>query len=321
MSRERERERRRDDGAHTDPLLGYEESKAKMSDRLLVALVAIAAIVGFTDLTFNVQSLLKFSALTAFLYCLTTVTYRNRYDHGKLKGKNDPDYREAAEGYQDVIESIPDFCTEDMILAYCERYKERELFAYRRDLLMPFRIEEKEYQEKYLDMRFWQVVRLKKSWKFRCTILKCNRAKPIPLTPTMILNESGDSRSRRRALGPSGKQREKRDKRKQALSRAIVSFGGGAIAVSLIFDFSWHALAQWAVRILPIVAAIINGDSDGYDDIAVTEAEYKRDQTKFIKRMVEDIKRENEKKPVDCENDVMLSGVVLTNKAEGEPGA
>lgn len=316
MSRERERERRREDGAHTAPLLGYEESKAKMSDRLLVALVAIAAIVGFTDLTFNVQSLLKFSALTAFLYCLTTVTYRNRYDHGKLKGKNDPEYTEAVEEYQNAIESIPDFCTEDMISVYCERYKERELSGYRRDLLMPFRIEEGEYQEKYLDMHFWQVVRLKKSWKFRCAILKCNRAKAIPLTPTMILNESGDSRSRRRALGPSGKQREKRDKRKQALSRAIVSFGGGAIAVSLIFDFSWHALAQWAVRILPIVAAIINGDNDGYDDIAVTEAEYKRDQTKFIKRMVEDIKRESEKKAVDCEN-----GVVFSGEAEGIPAA
>lgn len=301
MSRDRERERRHDGGAQEAPLLGHEESKAKMSDRLLIALVAIAAIVGFTDLTFDVRSLLKFSAITVFLYFMTTITYRNRYDHGKLKGKNDPDYQAAVKSYQDALDAIPKECTDDMISEYCERYKHRELSDYRHELLLPLRVTEEEYQTKYLDMRFWEVFRLKKSWKFRRTIIMCNRAKPIHLTPAMILNESGDGRRRRRALGPSGKQREKRDKRKQALWRAAMSFSGGAIAVSLIFDFSWQALAQWAVRILPVVTAIISGSDDGYDDIAVTETEYKRDQTKFIKRMVEDIVRENEKKAIDCE--------------------
>lgn len=312
MTRERDRERRRNDGAHAEPLLGQEESKAKMSDRLLVALVAIAAIVGFTDLTFDVQSLLKFSALTAFLYFLTTITYRNRYDHGKLKGKNDPEYKVAVEAYRDAINSIPKECTDDMISEYCEQYKERELSDYRRELLMPFRIDEKVYREKYLNMRFWQIILLKKSWKFRCMILKCNRAKPIHLTPAMILSENGDGRHRRRVLGPSGKQRERRDKRKQALWRAIISFSGGAIAVSLIFDFSWQSLAQWAVRILPVVTAIINGSDDGYEDIAVTEAEYKHDQAKLIKRMVEEIKRKG-KKTVDCENDH-----VVCNQPQGQ---
>ena len=302
MTRERERARRRDDGASNAPLPGREEIKAKMSDRLLIALVAIAAIVGFTDLTFDVQSLLQVSALTVFLYFLTTITYRNRYDHGKLKGKSDPAYKEAIKAYQDAIEAIPQACTDDMISEYCERYKQRELSDYRRELLMPLRVSEEEYQAKYLDMRLWQILCLKKSWKFRRTIIKCNRAKPIHLTPSMILNESGDS-SRRRALGPSGKQRENRDKRKQAIERAIITVSSGAIVVSLIVDFSLQDLALWAVRILPVVTAIINGDNDGYDDIAVTETEYKRDQVKLVNRMVEDIMRECEKKTIDCEND------------------
>ena len=304
MSREGERERTREGRAHDTAVLCYEEIRAKMSDRLLVALVAIAAIVGFTDLSFNVQSLLRVSALTVFLYFLTTITYRNRYDHGKLKGKASLDYQEAMQEYKDAIESIPKECTDDMISEYCERYKERELSDYRRELLMPLRVSEKEYQEKYLDMRFWQILFLKKSWGFRFTIMKCNRAKPIRLTPSMILNESGDGRQRRRALGLSGKQRENRDKGKQALERAIVTMSSGAIAVSLIVDFSWQELALWAVRILPVVTAIIYGSNDGYDDIAVTETAFKRDQTKLIKRMVSDITQAGEKKTIDCENEV-----------------
>ena len=301
MTRERERERRRNDGAHTEPQLGQEESKAKMSDRLLIALVAIAAIVGFTDLTFNVQSLLQFSALTVFLYFLTTITYRNRYDHGKLKGRNDLDYQAAVKDYQEAINSIPSECTDDMISDYCETYKERELSLYRRELLMPFRIGEKDYQEKYMDMRFWQVLRLKKSWNFRLAIIKCNRAGPIHLTPDMVLSENGEGGCRRRALRQSGKQRERHDKRRQALQRALISFGSGAIVVSLFFDFSLQALALWAVRLLPVVTAIISGDADGYEDIAVTETEYKRDQARFIKRMVEELCRDG-KKAIDCEN-------------------
>ena len=153
---------------------------------------------------------------------------------------------------------------------------------------MGFHIDYETYQSEYLNLNFWGILMLKKSWRFRIAILRCNWAKPVKLTPSMLLNESGDAR-RKRAIGISGKQRESRDKMWNAFSKAIISLGGGAIVVSLVLDFSWETLAQWAIRILPVIGAIISGDADGYDDIAVTESNHKREQAEIIKRMTESV--------------------------------
>lgn len=286
-NRETERENRHSARKESRPSLNSEEGKVRMSDAVLIALVLVAALVSFTGITFSIQSIRNFTALSAVIYVITTMTYRNRYNHGKLRGRDAKEYKEAVQEYREALQKIPGEMTDEEIAEYCENYKKRELKNYRKDLLMGFHIEYDVYVTEYLGLTLWQVLRLKKPWKFRMIILKCNKAKPVKLSPAMIMNESGNPR-RGRAIGISGEQRERRDKTWNALSKALLSIGGGAIVVSLVLDFSLQNLTQWAIRILPIIVAIFTGDSDGYDDIAVTESNHKREQTEIINRMVDE---------------------------------
>ena len=287
LDERRERERRRAPSSQATPLT-LEERRSRWSDFMLIAMIVVAAIIGFGDITFSVQGLRDFTALAAFLYCVTTMTYRNRYNHGKQRGKLSKEYIEASAAYREAVESIPRECTNDMIAEYCEQYKERELKNFRRDLLMPFHVEYEDYEKTYSGLGFWRILFLRHSWSFRCALWRCNRAKPVRLSPSMLLNECGEVR-RERVLGISGAQRERMDKLKEAVWRILISVGGGAIAVSIMFDFSWQSIAQWGIRIMPVLTAIISGDDAGYNDIAVTESAHKRGQAEIIKRMNEEL--------------------------------
>jgi hypothetical protein len=112
-------------------------------------------------------------------------------------------------------------------------------------------------------------------------ILKCNSAKTIKLYPGLILNESGEY-DRAKIIGKSGREREQHDKRNQAIVRAVYVLFGAAVACDVIFNFSLMTIAQWVVRMLPIVLAIVNGDDNGYCNITVTETNFKRDQSHVI---------------------------------------
>ena len=121
-------------------------------------------------------------------------------------------------------------------------------------------------------------------------IIKCNRAKPLKLTAGLILNESGEM-DRKHIIGQSGKEREKKDKRKQQIRRAVEVLFGAAIVVNIILDFSVLTIIQWCVRMLPVIAAIPMGDDAGYCNITVTETSFKKDQTYIINLFNEFLER------------------------------
>jgi len=103
----------------------------------------------------------------------------------------------------------------------------------------------------------------------------------LRLVPGMILNESGEA-DREKLLGTSGKEREKRDKKEQLVSRALTVLFGSMVVVNIIFDFSLVSIIQWLARMIPIIFAIFSGDDSGYCNITVTETNFKKDQTFVI---------------------------------------
>jgi hypothetical protein len=136
------------------------------------------------------------------------------------------------------------------------------------------------------------ILKLPISTEAKKILLKCNCAKAIKLYPGMILNESGEF-DRDKLIGKSGRQRERHDKKKQALTRAVYVLFGAAVAFDMIFNFSLMTIAQWIVRMLPIIIAIISGDDGGYCNITVTETNFKRDQSNVIGIFMEYAKKNN----------------------------
>ena len=119
------------------------------------------------------------------------------------------------------------------------------------------------------------------SYTVKKTLIKCNRAKPLKLTPGVIINENGEA-NRKKLVGQSGRERERVDKRTQIIERGIVVLFGSMVAINIIFDFSVITIVQWLVRMIPVLSAIMMGDDSGYCNITVTETNFKKDQCNII---------------------------------------
>jgi hypothetical protein len=299
QSAEKRRNSRRD---FERGVISNEPDKFQLNDLMLGALVIIAAVLSFTDFSFSAGDWKNLTALTLFLYIITMFIYRNRYEKGMARGKSDSEYQEALKTYRanrndlslkSLVSHVPGFCT---------YYRKQELREYRESLLCDIEMEYDTYKEKYIMMSEKDILKLPISAEAKKTLIKCNRAKAIKLYPGMILNESGEF-DRDKLIGKSGRQRERQDKKKQAITRAVYVLFGAAVAFDVIFHFSLMTIAQWIVRMLPIIFAIISGDDGGYCNITVTETNFKRDQSSVIGIFMEYAKRNNlveeEEKPTN----------------------
>ena len=281
-------------------VISNEPDKFQLNDLMLGALVVIAAILSFTDFTFSAGDWKNLTALTLFLYIITMFVYRNRYEKGMARGKRDSEYRESLMTYRENRKELTLKSLVSHVPAFCIYYKKQELREYRESLLCDIEMEYDTYKEKYIMMSEKDILKLPISAEAKKIIIKCNRAKAIKLYPGMILNESGEF-DREKLIGKSGRQRERQDKKKQAVTRAVYVLFGAAVAFDMIFNFSLMTIAQWIVRMLPIIFAIISGDDGGYCNITVTETNFKRDQSNVIGLFMEYAKRNNlveeDKKP------------------------
>ena len=267
-------------------------NKFSMNDVMLAGIVAIAMILSLTDFTLSPGDFKNLTALTLFLYVVTTIVYRNRYNRGKLRGRSDPEYIEALKNYRKAKDEIVQLGIASNVPEFCQHYKASELREYRKGLLADVDLDYEEYKQKYRQLSSLQVLRLPLPFNSRVAIIKCNNAKPIKLTPGLIMNESGEA-DRAKLIAQSGREREHMDKFKQFIWRGTTVLLGGMIAVTIVFDFSFIALVRWLVRMLPIASAIIMGDDSGFCSIAVTETNFKKDQTSIIHLLFEYHKSNN----------------------------
>lgn len=256
--------------------------KFQLNDLMLGALVLIAALISFTDFSLSWGSFRNFTALIVFLYIITMFVYRNRYAKGILRGKKETEYIDSLLLYRGERQQIYDLNIVGKVPKFCIWYKKKELREYRESLLCDIEMEYDEYVEKYLRMSSRDILKTDLSAFAKKTIIKCNKAKSIRLYPGMILNENGEY-DRSKLIGKSGRERERFDKKKQAVTRAVYVVFGAMIAFDLIFNFSVLLIFQWIVRMFPVITAVISGEDGGYCNVAVTEVKFKNDQVHVIK--------------------------------------
>lgn len=267
-------------------LINTPPDRFQLNDLALGAMVVIAAILSFTEFSLTAGDWKNLTALTLFMYIITMFVYRNRYSKGMHRGKSDSEYKQALNTYRAKREEVIQKDLVGLVPEFCTYYKKKELREYRESLLSDIEMDYDTYKEKYLMMPREKVMELPISIECKRTILKCNRAKTVRIYPGLILNESGEF-NRAKLIGRSGREREKRDKRIQAITRAAYVLFGAAVAFDVIFNFSLMTIAQWIVRMLPILLAIVSGDDGGYCNITVTETNFKRDQSHVIDLFLE----------------------------------
>jgi hypothetical protein len=245
-----------------------------------------------TDFSFSLGSIANITALTLFLYMITTFVYRNRYAKGISRGRKEEEYINSLTEYREKREWIYSNNFAGILPSFCTYYKKKELREYRESLLTDIEMPYEEYAEKYLKMPRRKIMALPISLEAKKVILKCNAAKAIKLVPGMILNENGEY-DRHKLIGKSGKQRERLDKRNNAIARAMYVVFGALIVFDVIFNFSLQTCLQWLVRMLPVIIAIITGDDSGYCNISVTEVAFKKGQIGIINLFREYLEEKN----------------------------
>lgn len=281
-------------------LLDNQPDKIALNDIMLGLLVLVAAAISFTDFTLSLGNLKNFTALSIFLYIITTLVYRNRYGKGKQRGKRDEEYVAALKEYRSKRQALYDESLVGVLPEFCKEYKKRELREYRENLLADIDMNYDEYREKYHNKPDKYIMKQELSIAVKKTLIKCNRAKPLKLTPGVIINENGEA-DRKKIVGKSGRERERIDKRAQIIERAIVVFAGSMIAINIIFDFSVITIVQWLVRMIPVLSAIMMGDDSGYCNITVTETNFKKDQVSVIAMFREYLKSKDKKEGIPDE--------------------
>ena len=191
-------------------------NKFSMNDLMLAGIVLIAMVLSFGDMTLSLGDIKNFTALTLFLYVVTTIVYRNRYNRGKLRGRSDSEFNEALMGYRKVRGLITELGITSKVPAFCQHYKKTELKEYRMGILADVDMDYDDYIKNYRQLSKRQVMRLPLPYYTRKAIVQCNMAKPIRLTPGLILNESGEA-DRDKLIGQSGRERERSDKLKNVI--------------------------------------------------------------------------------------------------------
>lgn len=270
--------------------LSPETDKTQLKDIMLFVLIGLAAVISMTDFSLSWGTVRDFTALTVFLYIITTLVYQNRYERGKNRGRSEEVYTTALDNYRKARNAIYEKNLASKVSDFCKEYKVRELREYRESLLVDLDISYEEYKDKYMSLSWKQIFKSHLPYRFKKILWKANMACSIKLAPGMILNESGEI-SRKRLLGLSGQGRERIDKRFNAISRIVITLFSGVIAIDIIMDFSMLTVAQWCIRMIPIIAAVIMADDSGYCNVVVTETNFKNNQISVIKLFEEHIRK------------------------------
>lgn len=292
--------------------IGSEKHKFQMNDIVLGALVLVAAVISFTDFSFTIGDLSSITAITLFMYIITMLVYRNRYSRGIAKGKEDKEYKTILAAYRQKRDEIYAKGIAGQVPDFCVWYKKKELREYRESLLCDVNMTYEEYTEKYMKMPYRKLRRTPLSREARKVIIKCNAAKSIDLYPGAVLNENGEY-DRHKLIGKSGREREKQDKQRQAISRAVYVIFGALVACDVFLNFSPIVIAQWVVRMLPVIIAIISGDDGGFCNITVTEVAFKNGQLNILNLFDEYIKNSTQTISQDPNNSGIDSATDNTN--------
>ena len=263
-------------------LVDSSPDKLQIRDVVLMLLVIVAAVASTTEMSLSWGSVQRITLLTVFLYFITTLVYKNRYEKGKQRGRYDEEYANVLKNYRQEREDIYNNNYVKHIPAFCTWYKKKELREYRENLLADIDMEYDEYRDKYMNRPKRYILKQHISSEAKSIIIKANKARSIKLSAGMVLNESGEA-NRKKLIGTSGKQREKFDKMSNAISRIFVTIFAGTVVVNIILDFSFLSIVQWCIRMTPIISAMLLGDDSGYCNIVVTETNFKKDQSAVIK--------------------------------------
>ena len=260
---------------------------------VLVIIVVIAALVSLGEFTLTVSSVVNVSLIVAVLYVITSIMYKNSYLDGIEKGKLEAEYIAVKEEYDSVIKQIYDNDVLTKLPELCLRYRQEDLKNSRTGVLIDACISYETYEKEYFGKSEEDIRKMDLSEEAIKCILAANKVKGINITPGALMSTGEDVSIADRLLAKFGvlrgfgiesKTRLRIDFTANMISRAITTTLAGAIGINVVMDdFSLKTIALWAMKMLPVAMAVLNGHNSGLRNVRETLTTQLQRKTKIIK--------------------------------------
>lgn len=250
---------------------------------VLIVGTVIAALVSMGEITLTMTGLRDLTLLCCIIFLISSLVYSTRYEASMEAAKQEDDYKETVAEYEEQKKKIHEKGLITELPRLCLRYREEDLKNYRSEILSDACISYDTYAEKYKDLtkKELEAAGLPKG-AIRC-ILKANKATGVRLSSSELMSAKKQSWIRRAAISFSSETKQSIDTALNVVTRLATTFLSGAVVITVIFDPSLKAIAQWAVRMLPVVSAAISATVAGRRNIKNTAIPYYRRITEVIK--------------------------------------
>ena len=193
------------------------------------------------------------------------------------------EYKNARREYDETKAIIYKKGIASKVSGFCLRYVEEDLKNYRTSILANACIEYGTYVDKYMNKSLKDLMKMKLSRREMECILKANRASGIKISSDVLLSGTGGRARRRGGLGISGTARQNIDFAFNMASRFLTAFLTGSVAVSVIIEPSWQTVAQWGIRMLPVVWSALVAYNSGVKNVLETAVPYLSRKTELLK--------------------------------------
>lgn len=253
----------------------------------IIVCVVIAAVLSMGNVSFTFQQAISVSTLCIILFVVASLVYKTKYSEYTARAMQTESYQKAEEEYAALVKTVQERELLGKLPDLCQRYVEMELKQYRTAVLSSVCIPYSTYAESYMHKTKKELKEANLNRAMIRAVRKADRAKVLRLTPQGLLSSSRQSFLRFSVLTISSGERERIDTAFNTVSRLITTILGGAVAVEVIFDFSWQAIAQWVLRMLPIAVAAFSGAQQGTRNIEQTAIPHRKAQSTVLTTMLE----------------------------------
>lgn len=250
---------------------------------LMIALILFTVIVVMTtDIKLVTISSITDLGLEFFIILVSSyMMYVCCADGGIERGFKTSTYIESKKRYDELKAKIEENYIEKMG-EFCEDYIAEELKRSRKKILSSACISYEEYEREFLKLSPREVRALTTlTERQKTAVIKASKLRRIRLTPDMLLTQSRTGRFRS-PLAYSPEACKNLTFGAKFIKMALMSACMTLIALDIIIEPSWTVFAQVCLKLVTVVINGVDGDKEGFRNIAVHSVNYTNAQAQLM---------------------------------------
>ena len=249
---------------------------------MIVLILFTVVVVMTTDIKLVTISSITDLGLEFFILLISSyMMYVCCADGGIERGFRTSTYLESKKRYEELKTRIEENYIEQL-RDFCEMYVSDELKRSRKKILASVCITYDEYEKEYLKLSNGEVRAIKSlTARQKTAIINATKLRRIKITPDMLLTH-GRVPLARSPLAFSPEACKGLTFGVKFVKMALISACMTLIALDVIIEPSWTVFAQVCLKLVTVVINGVDGDKEGFRNIAVHSVNYTNAQSQLL---------------------------------------